>query len=233
MDYFRKLITSYENFRNSHKYLPTDSSPQKLEKTLFFNEHLVYKQQIINYNEINAISTKYSTKTINSIQTEIYITFRIYYNNFESSKNSYIDLSYNNEIFGWRKREITSIVINFLKDKTFTNRLNNYLIELRTQGYFNYLDGKIYNNGDIFSKDNFIANLYEENKNGNVWFGVSFSSPLGRNKLSDPYLLRIKNAKKDTNIFQKRDFDIDTQYNKDVFDALITQIIEKGFVMEK
>ncbi|WP_395078081.1 hypothetical protein [Flavobacterium sp.] len=233
MNIINKLITLYQKFRNNHNYIPSDSSPHKLEKAKFFSENLVYKRQKINYNEIIAISTKYSKTTTNFINTEIYITFRIYYSNSESLKNSYIDLSYNNEIFGWRKREITLIVINFLKNKTFSNRLNNYLIELRANGYFSYLDGKIYNNGDVISKDNFIANLYEENKKGDVLFGVEFSSPFGKNKLTDPYLLRIKNAKKNTNFFQTKDFDIDTKYNKDVFDALVTKIIEKGFILEK
>ena len=108
-------------------------------------------------------------------------------------------MSYDNEFLGWRKREITLLLINFLKDKTFSNRLNNYLAEVRTNGYFSYLNGKVYNNGDIISKDQFIANLFEEYNKGNVWFGVEFTSPLGRNKLTDPYLLRIKNVKKNTN----------------------------------
>src|SRR5690606_14852496 len=135
------------------------SNPQKLKKVLFYSDHLIYKNQHIKYTDIDAISTKHSRKTTNSIHTEIDIYFRINYSNFESQEGSYIDLSYSSEILGWRKREITNIVINYLKDMTFTNRLQKYLIEVRANGYFTYLNGKVYNNGDIFSKDRFIANL--------------------------------------------------------------------------
>ena len=232
MDYLEKLRSEFENYRTGHKHLPTDSQPHELKRTLFYSEYLVYKNQKIDYNDIHAISTKYQKKTTNEIFIDINITFRIYYDNFESSEGSYIDLSYKSEILGWRKREITLILMNFIKNKTFKKRLENYLFEVKSKGYFNYHTGKIFNNGDIFSKDKFIANLYEENKKGNVWFGVAFSSLLGRNKLSDPYLIRIKNAQKDAKLFQKKDFDFDTEYNKDVFDVLITEIIEKGSIMK-
>ena len=233
MNFINKIVAYYLEYRNNHKYLPCDDKPQKLDKAKFFSENVVYKNISVNYNEIVAISTRYSKTITNFINTDIYIIFRIYYRKSETDINNYFDLSYENEFLGWRRREVTVILVKYLQDKTYLNRLNIYLNEVNAFGYFTYLNGKIYNNGDIISKDIFIANLYEENKSGNVWFGVEFTSPLGRNKLTDPYLLRIKNVKKNTNIFQSKDFDIDTQYNRDVFDALVTKIIENGSIIEK
>jgi hypothetical protein len=81
-------------------------------------------------------------------------------------------------------------------------------------------------------KDNVISNLYVENKKENIWFGVSFSSIFSRSSSIDPYMIRINNIKRNNNLlpsyFSNKHLDIDTSFNKDVFDVLIQQIIDHG-----
>ncbi|ENA1793896.1 hypothetical protein ABF176_000701 [Flavobacterium psychrophilum] len=225
------VINKVKIYRNSHKHLPNDDNPVKLKNIFFYTNHLIHNEKKVSYIDIIGITNKYSVKYVNNIRTELELIFKIHYLNINNGLIEIIDLSYSLEIWGWRKREITTIILNYLLDKTYESRLKIYLDEIKNSDFFEYLNFKISSSGDIYLNGKLQTNLYEENKKGNVWYGVNGRSITGRHKNENPYLLKIKNGIKDAGLFKKRDIDIDITYNRDIIDIFFKEIIEYNTVL--
>jgi hypothetical protein len=231
--YFSNLNNALKTYRNKHKYTPTAETPIFLKNIKFYSDYFLYKNTKISYRDVYGIKHKFSKKYMNGIRTDNDLSFYFY---FQSKAFDYktieVNLSVVNEILVWRKRETTSILLYWMLDKTFQNRLNNYISEIKEIGYLVYNGEKIYNNGDLHHNDKFAVNLIEEKEKGNIWYGVSLNSIFGQNRGQNPYLFRIKNGVQKPRLFEKRNIDINIEYNKDVFDLIIQGIFKNGYIIE-
>lgn len=231
---FREIRKNYKIYRNKHMFNPSVDKAIELKKIKFYSDHFIYKTKKINYEQIYAVENRFTNRYTNGIRTDRHILFLIYLkSDLFDSKDIVIDLSMSSEIFGWRKREITTILLNWILEKTHKSRLNNYVTRLNEVGYFKYQQVKIYNNGDLHLNDNFEINIKEEYDKGNIWYGVHFKSLFGSDLGNDPYFFRVKNGVQKPGIFSKKNIDFNTQYNKDVFDIFIAKLFKDGYIIKE
>lgn len=232
--FFKQLNKSFEAYRNKHNFIPTDNNPIKLKKISFYSDYFLFNNKQINYSEIYAIKYKIKKKYINGIRTDHDVFFCFYFKaKVFDFKSTEVNLSVVNQIFVWRKRELTLILLNWMLNKTKQYRLNKYLQQIREGGCFVYGNVRIFNNGDLYINSQYAVNLKNEFEKGNIWYGVSFKSIFGQNLGQDPYFFRIKSNAQKATLFGKREIDINTDYNKDIFDLLIEKILKNGQILEK
>lgn len=199
---------------------------------LFFNsEYLTYISTKYLYSDIRSIKFLSKVSNTNGINTETSTEFYLYFPNktLDLSRSSFFGIG-----AGKKTREKLTFIQSYLKKITFEQRLNKYLQDIIDTGYFSYpLDFKIFNNGDIVRKEKVIDNIFQAHQTERLDYGdISFSSPTGRAQYYDPYCMYIW-ASKDTsrNLLFSKHTDIEIYNDKDIFDALISKLIQDGEIV--
>lgn len=241
----KKAHINYKQKKLAHLFIPTDEKPMELNGVIFMNNKLINREKEYYYKDV--ISVKYyGSFSITGVISEKKLEFKLYFNmdnNFpltSREETEVIDLSsYNLMGFGSSKKTLEKINLlqDFIKRKSFANRLNGYLNQLEENNYFYYPDEsggnfKFFNNGEIYLGKKHVASLNNALQNNNVEYGKNLSSLTGRASYSNPFLFLIyKNNKR--GIFSNGT-EITIKYDKDIFDFCINEFISnKTFLQPK
>ncbi|MFN8114474.1 MAG: zinc ribbon domain-containing protein [Bacteroidia bacterium] len=235
-NFIGKKLEEYDEYKTKHLYYPEDNKPIELKDTQFYPEYFTYKNRKFSYSQIYGITERNFAQSINGISTEKTFTCILYIKSdlFTNDKGT-VDISVSTELlsFNKKKRELAMICCSWLKKKTFENRMSLYLEEIKTKGYFTYIDGiKIFNNGDLYIKEQFKVNLVEAYKANHIWYGIQQKVLIGADRMHNPYVFRINNKDKSTSFLGLGKIaEFETTYNKDVFDFILTHLFDEGKIL--
>lgn len=235
-NFIGKKIDDYQEYKTQHLYYPETNKPIELKDTQFFPDYFIYKNRKFFYTQIYGITERNYSQSINGVPTEKTFTCILYVKSelFTNDKGT-IDISVSTELlsFNKKKREMSMVCCSWLKKKTLENRLSICLKELSEKGYFSYTDGiKIYNNGDLYIKEELKVNLVHAYKSNLIWYGIQHKGFLGSDRGQDPYIFRINSSEKTTSFLGfGKIAEFQTTYNKDVFDFILTHLIDEGKII--
>ncbi|MSP65015.1 MAG: hypothetical protein EXR16_05250, partial [Bacteroidetes bacterium] len=178
----------------THLHIPSDEKPLEINGTNFFSKHFEFRSKLYKYSDIVSIKYFAEVSRTNYFITDRSNEFVLYLNikeNFPLEKRlnkNIIDLS-TSSFMGIGSGQITRDKISFmqeyLKKITFDTRVDLYLKQIKSNGFFHYLGQykasgyKIYNNGDIQKGDNIIVNILEAYKIKALQYGEYINSLLG------------------------------------------------------
>lgn len=229
--------TEYKQNQSKHLRLPTDEESWIIGDTHFFlNQLIVEKLGSVEYDRITKIYFRAETITRNLISDRKVLFGIACYMIDENDEliDSITELSlitrdFKNQKLNKKAFEISVMLYEHISKLTFTNRLNFYSKQLKTKGYFDYMDYKFNSNGQILdNNDKLIADLSSLNIND-----VTFSSNWSGIKASqdNPYEFRITNGLPQVNLFfglfqTGHKFKLDTFCDNDIFNLLIYNFIK-------
>lgn len=245
ISFIKEKKEKYEERKTAHLYIPTDEKPMIIGEANFYSIHFTWNGRSYQYKDIVSIKYFAEVNRTNLVATDRKNEFVIYMNIGENfpierrANNGVIDLS-TSSFFGigsgQKTREKQTLLQDFLMKVTFKNRLDLYLKQLKELGYFYYLglyspSFKIFNNGDIQKDDKLRVNIYDAFKNQRLEYGSFLRSWGGKYTFDNPYLCTIYHTQS-TSIFSKNT-EILMYYDKDIFDALLTHLINNGTFLPK
>lgn len=231
-----KKIDEYQEYKTKHLFVPETNKPIELKDTKFYPDYFTFKDRKFTYDQIHGITQQNYSHVINGIPTEkSYTCILLVKSEQFVNDEKEIDIGVTTELlsFNKKKRELSILCGNWIAQKTFKSRLTLYAEELEQKGYFSHKkDIKIYDNGDLYIKDDKKVNLFEAYKNNQIWYGVEHKGFLGADKGQDPYTFRINKQEMKTSLFgYGKIAEFDTTYNKDVFDLLIKRLFDDGRIL--
>ena len=225
--------------RTNHLHYPTDEIPIELKNTILYKENLKYKDRTFNYNQVQNITFVSSTVLLNNIIEHKTISLILFIaSNLFTNDYGQVDLSVKTDnisiLYKKKLREKTLIAYDYISKKTFNKRLDNYLNQLVTDGYFFYGSKKISNDGNLYENGKLTCNLKLAYDKALVVFGTRSTGLFGRQSGSDPYkfVVRIENKEKLSSVFHNNILTSFSLYtDKDVFDVLLNRLFAEGKII--
>lgn len=229
--FIKEQLEKQKENRYKHLFVPTNDNPFELNEAVFYSDYLTYNSSKYLYSDIISIKFLSKVSNTNGINTETSTEFYLYFqdNVLNLSRSSFFGIG-----AGKKTREKLAFIQAYIKKLTFEQRLSKYLQDILEKGYFAYPPGlNFFNNGDIVKSENVIDNLYQASQTGRLDYGdIAFSSLTGRAQYYDPYCMYIW-ASKDTsrNLLFSKHLDVEIYNDKDIFDALISKLINDGEIV--
>lgn len=203
---FKSLISNLKNLvpnkENKVLSFPTDDVPLGNSHIEFRSDTFIWNNTIFPYDSIFNIGFKASVTSTSFITSRKLIFCLFIYAHIDGSNKMFdinvlsttfepLEMSIDKNSF-----EVYNCIYNYISEKSFDSRMQNYLDSLHSNGFFKYMDYKFYRNGDIISdkKNVKVANLSFAIKNNEVGFGTKFSNLKSSIQTSDPYEFVISNG---------------------------------------
>ena len=212
------LAHDSQKAKTSSKAAPIQDKPVIIidTKNWFGNVMFAHNGNIYYIEEIMALKSNQFTQTINFAPS--------HYSGFEVtlSNGSVLEYKAVSVIIRTKKVNNLSEAFDFISKTTFSQRVHQYLHQIQVQGFFQYRDYFIYDNGDIKYKTNTV-NIAEAGLQNDVEFGRKSSfSLLSSYCTPDEIWVYQKIPGK----FLKQHICIKTKENRDVVYAILLKLAE-------
>lgn len=223
--------------KTAHLFIPTKERPLVIESLTFYPNRFTTADKEILYKNITTVEFYASSTTIN-FATKITMNFAVFTNNSENREERTLIIGeIENGIIksdcSTKIKEQLNLVHNFISKLTFERRTLSYALSLAENGYFWYKHKffkkntyKFHANGDLEYKGVIIANIKEEQeKDDLVWMPTHSGY---RSSSFNPYEFSIKNNKAKWYQLLSKTENINTIFDKDVFDPMMMTFLKTG-----
>jgi hypothetical protein len=210
--------------------LPSNDKPVVINKAKFYLDYFEHRGTRHNYMDVSVIMNRKKVQYINGLLVKEEVIFQMYIEGHRSIDLSDLCWFY---ILGRRSYRQTSLIAGWVQRTTFENRLLMTLNIVKREGSYKYnRDVTISRSGDIYYKDEFIANLIDAINDGNsLSYGERYYSLFGTDRGQNPGVFKVKRQHGRNSPFGSKYISFHVTYNKDVFDAILVRLFEDGAIV--
>jgi len=223
--------------KNEHLFIPTVDKPLTIASIKFFPDKCVSTNETIYYSQIEIIEF-YSESTTVNFATSSSMFFALHHNSKNKNKIIRTIIIGANEDglisanCSKKEKEQINLAHNFISKTTFEKRVFKYADELINKGYFTYKSKFIFHkNGDLEVDGKIKGNLKQALDNNELTWMPSHRGY--KNSSFNPYEFSIKNKNVKWYKILEKSTDINTTYDKDVFDPMLLSFFKIGSFIPK
>lgn len=239
---FEEARDAQREKRYSHLFIPTDDIPFEVCGVKFSGKKLISSGKEYYYEDIASLFYTASVSSTNGMMKDKDFNFLILMDigneNFPPDRRtniSYIKIhagSFAGIGAGKKEYEKISYISNLLHKATFETRFLRYARFLEEKGFIDYInDYRLYENGDIYKKGKFKANIFKSNQAGLLSFGGSQFGGI-RASFDSPGLFIWKEGVLVKSIWNTS-VSMDVDYDRDIISGMIYNLATTNSLVPK